>query len=280
MLDAVCTHGGEVRTYNIFDFQKLDPAVIELKRQHLQCPNPDCNGKAYYRRASVDGKVACFGSRYHIAECDEGRSSEQGSREEQQAQEVSQILAKAGEVVFDFSPVVVKAKPSAKTADSATRAKTGRRSSSTTANRTAKTATIGMDKALASLMRGSGLDSSDTVIQLDGRFNFKAKNLFVNFADAEPQASAADAKPKMFWGTISHSDADLNWLNPSDCDDVGIPIIRYQKAILSRFGITDRRDVEGAGLILYGKCFWNRSKTRKIIELWDSERIFISLLAD
>ncbi|SDJ21249.1 hypothetical protein SAMN04488540_1062 [Ferrimonas sediminum] len=280
MLDAVCTHGGEVCTYNIFDFQKLDPAVIELKRQHLQCPNPDCTGKAYYRRASIDGKAACFGSRYHIAGCDEGRSSEQGSRELQQAQEVRQLLLAGEEVRFDFSPVAVKGRSEPVTPLAATKADTRPGSSPDKVNKSAKPASIGMDKALASLMRGSGLDTSETVIQLDGRFNFKAKNLFVNFADAEPQASAADVKPKMFWGTISHTDADLEWLNPSDCDDVGIPIARYKKAILARFGITDRRDLEGAGLILYGKCFWNRSKTRKIIELWDAERIFISVLTD
>lgn len=43
------------------------------------------------------------------------------------------------------------------------------------------------------------------------------------------------------------------------------------------FKITERRDLEGARFILFGKYFWN---TQKIIELWNADRIFISVDED
>ncbi|OCP81698.1 hypothetical protein AKH11_13755 [Vibrio parahaemolyticus] len=46
------------------------------------------------------------------------------------------------------------------------------------------------------------------------------------------------------------------------------------------FKITERRDLEGARFILFGKCFWNTQKTRKIIELWNANGIFISVDED
>jgi hypothetical protein len=118
------------------------------------------------------------------------------------------------------------------------------------------------------------------LIEISQGYKYKARNLFVNFANAEAADSLKDARPKMFWGTISHADANMEWLNPSDCSDVGVPIKKYKDKIFKCFKITERRDLEGAGLMLFGKCFWNAERTRKIIELWNEERIFISLLED
>lgn len=276
MIDAVCTYGGKRKTYNIFNFQKLSNSDIEKYRQHLECPNLKCSAEAYYRKKSVDGKAACFGSRYHVRGCDEGRSSPQREREVKHALEVDKIIADSSEVIFDF--FAADSKPSGKSnIDRPSRPKsTGTRSSKshTGAVATTRNTVLGMEKALNSLMRGSDLAQSDTIITIDEKYPYKAKNLFVNFADAEPADNPKDARPKMFWGTISHSDADMEWLNPADCDDVGIPIKRYKDKIFKRFKITERRDLEGAGFILFGKCFWNAQKTRKIIELWNADWIF------
>ncbi|TOL77275.1 hypothetical protein CGH89_25105, partial [Vibrio parahaemolyticus] len=76
-----------------FNFQKLSDSDIEKYRQYLECPNPKCAAEAYYRRKSVDGKAACFGSRYHVQGCNEGRSSPQREREVKHALEVDKIIA-------------------------------------------------------------------------------------------------------------------------------------------------------------------------------------------
>lgn len=282
MIDAVCTYGGKRKTYNIFNFQKLSNSDIEKYRQHLECPNAKCAAEAYYRKKSVDGKAACFGSRYHIERCNEGRSSPQLEREAKHALEVDKIIADSSEVIFDFfaagsgqsreskSVHQSKFKPSC---SRSTKSHTG-------SSATVRNSVLGMEKALNSLLRGSDLAQSDTIITVSEKYRYKAKNLFVNFADAKPADSSKGARPKMFWGTISHSDIDMEWLNPADCNDVGIPIQRYTDKIHKRFRITQNRDLEGAGLILFGKCFWNAQKTRKIIELWNADRIFISVDED
>ncbi|AZG73670.1 hypothetical protein [Shewanella livingstonensis] len=291
MIDAVCTYGGERHIFSILKFQTLSESEIEQFRPFLMCPV--CKGKAYYRKKSSDGKAACFGSRYHIAGCDEGSLSTQREREVSHSREVNQIIASADVISIDFllskSIKQTKDRPSRDKQITAVALNPKAYSNLKPENinqldAKAKPAsnikTLGLDKILNSLMRGSDLAQSTTLIELDVGYTFKAKNLFVNFADAEPCDSVKQAKPKMYWGTISHLDKELDWLNPSDCNDVGILLSKYKSAILSHFNISEPRQLEGAGIIVFGKCFWNAKKTRKIIELWNAERIFISVLEE
>lgn len=291
-------------TYSVFKFQQLPEAEIERLRQHLYCPA--CYGKAYFRKASKDGKAACFGSRYHELDCIEFNPSAQKSREEQDALEVQQQLLDADALVIDFSLNPSNKRPS----NSAHKIKPSQEqevgAKSELENQTEQLASVqepkadyqvaadkpeiaitatrtpsqGLEKLLHSLLRGSDLATSDLWVYTDDerKYRWRAKNLFVNFADADP----TDNKPHMFWGTISHSDPTLSWLNPADSKDIGIPIEAVKTKLFKRFNIEDKRDLEGAGLILFGKCFWNKDKTRKIIQLWDNDlrRIFISTLDD
>lgn len=340
MLDAICELGaddlnanGEVAsgetgariTYSVFKFQKLGDDEIERLRQWLYCPA--CGGKAYFRKASKDGKAACFGSRYHQADCAEFKPSAQKSREEQDAIEVQQVLVEADALQIDFSlkplkpPKIVqfstqklsqetnsvnppmapvlsnkiqsKHAPSAPSFTEGALARrfpasgleaSGKLPSTSTpvteAPELKRVASQGLEKLLHSLLRGSDLATSDLWVYTDSerKYRWRAKNLFVNFADADP----SDNKPHLYWGTISHSDTSMNWLNPADSKDIGIPIEVVKDPLLTQFGIEDKRDLEGAGLILFGKCFWNKEKTRKIIQLWNNEltRIFISKIED
>lgn len=322
MLDAICVltteaagehassplrlnpHAQAGVTYSVFKFQQLPEAEIERLRQHLYCPA--CYGKAYFRKASKDGKAACFGSRYHELDCIEFNLSAQKSREEQDALEVQQQLLDADALVIDFSLNPSNKRPS----NSAHKIKASHEqevgSKSEIENDTEQLASVqepkagyqvatdkseiaitakrtpsqGLEKLLHSLLRGSDLATSDLWVYTDDerKYRWRAKNLFVNFADADP----TDNKPHMYWGTISHSDPTLSWLNPADSKDIGIPIEAVKTKLFKRFNIEDKRDLEGAGLILFGKCFWNKDKTRKIIQLWDNDlrRIFISTLDD
>ncbi|MEL4280420.1 MULTISPECIES: hypothetical protein [Shewanella] len=322
MLDAICVltteaaaehassplrlnpHAQAGVTYSVFKFQQLPEAEIERLRQHLYCPA--CYGKAYFRKASKDGRAACFGSRYHELDCIEFNPSAQKSREEQDALEVQQQLLDSDALVIDFSlnPSNKKLSNSAHKIKALQDQEVGAKSE--IENDTEQLASVqepkagyqvaadkpeigitakrtpsqGLEKLLHSLLRGSELATSDLWVYTDDerKYRWRAKNLFVNFADAAP----TDNKPHMYWGTISHSDPTLSWLNPADSKDIGIPIEAVKTKLFKRFNIEDKRDLEGAGLILFGKCFWNKDKTRKIIQLWDNDlrRIFISTLDD
>ncbi|WP_297893344.1 hypothetical protein [Shewanella sp.] len=319
MLDAICELGTEDHltartTYSVFKFQQLPDEDIERLRQWLICPA--CGGKAYFRKASKDGKAACFGSRYHQADCIEFKPSAQKSREEQDALEVQQQLVDADALMIDFSrkprrhsptnktptaPSASKTEPTPKSFtmltsssmlepsqvtvatsvdDRVQESKTDYQVNTATHPTEKRVPSQGLEKLLHSLLRGTDLAKSDLWVYTDSehKYRWRAKNLFVNFADADP----SDNKPHMYWGTISHTDSTMSWLNPADSKDIGIPIDGIKQPLLKQFEIEDKRCLEGAGLILFGKCFWNKEKTRKIIQLWnnDLQRIFISKLED
>lgn len=314
MLDAICEletedHLTARTTYSVFKFQQLPDEEIERLRQWLICPA--CGGKAYFRKASKDGKAACFGSRYHQADCIEFKPSAQKSREEQDAIEVQQQLVDADALMIDFSrkprrhtpankastaqALTSKTEPTPKSpsmpeSQVSTRLSVDDRVQesktdypvklSAQATTEKRVPSQGLEKLLHSLLRDSDLATSKLWVYTDSerKYRWRAKNLFVNFADADP----SDNKPHLYWGTISHTDPTMSWLNPADSKDIGIPIDSVKQPLFDLFEIEDKRCLEGAGLILFGKCFWNKEKTRKIIQLWnnDLQRIFISKLED
>ena len=117
-------------------------------------------------------------------------------------------------------------------------------------------------------MRGSALAKSDLWIYTSATHKWRAKNLFVNIADAQPTENGA---PRLYWGTISHADKTLNWLNPAEDRSVGLPVGKYREQLLSDFAIENPGDVEGAGFILFGKCVLSKDKKRKYIQLWEND---------
>ncbi len=295
MLDAVCRVEGQAeKTYSVFTFQRLSEQEIEALRQQLYCPV--CDGKAYFRKASRDGKAACFGSRYHQVDCSEFNPSASRKQEEQDALEVNQQLLESDALKIDFSmPLRRKSQPAQQAkveqaqaegvqspkgsylAEAKSKAETKTENQAepkaesehqSKGSPESKIATQGLQKLLHSLLRGSDLASSDLWVYTDDKYRWRAKNLFVNFADAEPNERHA---PRMYWGTISHADKALLWLNPADCKDVGIPIEEVKDELCKKYDIQQREDLEGAGIILFGKCFWNKDKTRKIIQLWNKD---------
>ncbi|QQX79416.1 hypothetical protein JK628_18075 [Shewanella sp. KX20019] len=304
MLDAICQYDAtKPMTYSVFKFQKLSDGDIEKYRQALVCPA--CAGKAYYRKASKDGKAACFGSRYHQADCAEFKPSAAKEREEQHAIEVNKQVVDSDAMIIDFSCAAKVTKPKVRPTVDKALSENGEVAVNSSPDITSvpaeadlskpalaiakpelvneddksetkmRIATQGLEKVLHSLLRGSDLATSDLWVYTDEKYRWRAKNLFVNFADAEPTDNGA---PRMYWGTISHTDKERLWLNPAETKDVGIPIDMFSSSLISRFGLKVRRDFEGAGIILFGKCFWNKAKNRKIIQLWsnDVSRLFIS----
>ncbi|GGI71049.1 hypothetical protein [Shewanella gelidii] len=305
MFDAVCKQTDQAdRVYSILEFQSLDPQAVEALRQHLFCP--ECGGKAYYRKASIDGKAACFGSRYHDDACQEFHPSQ--LKVIRDAQEMNQIVLESDALMIDFDHAVklsqrnVAPIPDGQVDQNATNAaivpgqdNTGRfetprhvksehaqinqQKSPTHSQSDTKVSRQGLAKLLNSLMRGSALEKSDLWIYTDEKYRWRAKNLFVNFADAEPTENGS---PRMYWGSISHADQAMGWLNPADCKDVGIPIDQFKHVLAHKFAVKEARDVEGAAMILFGRCFWNKDKSRKIIQIWGkpTPRFYIQKVED
>lgn len=62
---ARCAEDGQ--TYTAAAFAALHPSDLERMRQQLTCP--ECDGPAFFRKASRSGRAACFGARPHHDRC-------------------------------------------------------------------------------------------------------------------------------------------------------------------------------------------------------------------
>jgi len=287
MLDAICTFDKDnPKTYSIFEFKVLPEAQIDKLRYSLLCPV--CKQQAYFRRASKDGRQACFGSRYHDLDCAEFNPSARKTEEQKQLAEIEKILLQEDTLRIDFSKQAMVNKDRHK--QQAAEEKTQLTAKDPAAKSAVKKDLVvnkgdlnvvkqDLPKLLSSLLRGSSLASSDLWIYTSETHKWRAKNLFVNIADAEPTENGA---PRIYWGTLSHADNTLHWLNPAEDRRVGVPIAKYRDQLLSRFAIENPRDVEGAGFIMFGKCVLSKDKKRKYIQLWgnDLHYFYLSKVTD
>lgn len=267
MLDAICTESDKV--FSIFEFKVLPDAEINRLRYSLLCPV--CKQRAYFRRASRDGKQACFGSRYHDLECEEFNPSSQKTEDQKQLAEVEKLVLEVDELLIDFSvpisrksakPQQEKNPPKARMQSESIKKEGVKKESEVSVNKQT------LKKLLVSLLRGSSLASSDLWIYTSEKHKWRAKNLFVNVNDATPTDNGA---PRLYWGTLSHADKTLNWLNPAEERSVAIPLSKFQTQFVSRFDIQEPRDVEGAGFIIFAKCVESKDKKRKFLQLWGND---------
>lgn len=274
MLDAICIFDKEKpNTYSIFEFKALPEAEIDKLRYALICP--ECKQKAYFRCASKNGRQACFGSRYHALDCKEFNPSARKKEEEKQYLEMEEAVLLSDSLVIDFNKISAspnKEKPATGENNRDISLKEDKRkpvdSLKEDEENAVKVTKQGLGKLLTSLLRGSSLASSDLWVYTSATHKWRAKNLFVNIADAQPTDNGA---PRLYWGTISHADKTLNWLNPAEDRNVGIPISRYREKLQNRFAVANSADIEGAGFIMFGKCMLSRDKKRRYIQLWDND---------
>lgn len=283
MLDAICNYDPDnPKTYSIFEFKALAASDLDKLRHSLICPV--CKQKAYFRRASIDGRQACFGSRYHKPDCAEFNPTVRKSEEEKQLAEVEKVLLESDSLMIDFSAPLVKAKGIPEKISTENKKKASKVVNTSRAavkenkelgNSDPKISKQGLKKLLISLLRGSSLADSDLWIYTSEKHKWRAKNLFVNIKDAQPTDNGA---PRMYWGTISHADKSLNWLNPAEDSCVALPISKYRDDLLSRFDIKEAVDLEGAGFILFGKCVLSKDKKRRYIHLWGNDLQYLYLL--
>jgi hypothetical protein len=294
MIDAICLfdnqNSGSLRVQkviSIFEFKALPESEINRLRYSLLCP--ECHQVAYFRKASRDGKQACFGSRYHDKDCKEFNPSARKSAEEKEFAEVENLLLEVDSLQIDFSLAIKKPKSKTEVNNVPLKAINEKQKSTliTTDDEVSsigvnplditvdksdlikpKINKQGLSKLLTSLLRGSSLAKSDLWIYTSEKHKWRAKNLFVNVNKAIPTENGA---PRLYWGTISHADDSFNWLNPAEERSVAIPISKYREALLKRFDIQESRDIEGAGFIMFAKCIESKDKKRKFLQLWGND---------
>ena len=324
MLDAICMLSknhkptqhqiGEVDTkaqtiFSIYEFKLLPNEKIEQYRHSLFCP--ECLQVAYFRRASKDGKQACFGSRYHLENCSE-LNTYQRNKKAFNLSDDSQFSDVNDETVIIDSPKVsaVSITPSTQAenklrpnqdqgftinfsakpivsgqrtihSEKVTTASSGKKinveeqySERIESEPVEKKVTQTLAALLKSLFKNSSLATSEVWVHTSEKHRWRAKNLFVHFSNAQQLEKIA---PRMYWGTISHTDKKLLWLNVTDNKQLSIPIRPFKEALLARYKINQADDLKGARMIVFAKCLNNKQQNRQFLTLWDNDLQYLHL---
>ena len=314
-------------TFSIFEFKHFTAQQIAQYRHSLFCP--ECLQVAYFRKASKDGKQACFGSRHHLPNCselskvtkkalvdlksdlkedilvmiesnDEELIDDNIKRQievkdnkivekslKQNVIEITKSVENSDEGFFtDFS--VVNKNIVAKNTHIIEREKntvnedkikninelTDFKSLALISENSNKSIKQTLPKLLKSLFNNSSLASSNVWVHTSDKHKWRAKNLFVNFSDAEV---LENLPPRMYWGTINNADKELLWLNVADAKNVAIPIKLFRQAFLEQYSINKNTDVVGANIILFAKCLSNKDQSRKFLQLWSNDLQYLHL---
>ena len=301
-------------TFSIFEFKHFRAQQIALYRHSLFCP--ECLQVAYFRRASKDGKQACFGSRHHLPNCSElSKVTKKASvdlssdlsndlneevsvtlefNEESLKQNIKQSVIEITKSVensdegffIDFSAVnkniiakstyVIESQKNTVNKDK-TENNNGFTDSKSTAlisENSNKSIKQTLPKLLKSLLNNSSLASSNVWVHTSEKHKWRAKNLFVNFSDAEVLENLS---PRMYWGTINNADKELLWLNVADAKNVAIPIKLFRQDFLDKYSINKSTNLVGANIILFAKCLSNKDKSRKFLQLWSNDLQYLHL---
>ncbi|WP_025563443.1 hypothetical protein [Psychromonas sp. SP041] len=322
-------------TFSIFEFKHFTAQQIAQYRHSLFCP--ECLQIAYFRRASKDGKQACFGSRHHLPNCSElskvtkkasvdlssdlnndlneevsvtsepngealidesikqrievkdNKIVEENLKQniKQSVIEITKSVENSDEGFFiDFSAVnkniraknthVIESQKNTVNKDK-TENNNGLTDSKSTAlisENSNKSIKQTLPKLLKSLLNNSSLASSNVWVHTSEKHKWRAKNLFVNFSDAEVLENLS---PRMYWGAINNADKELLWLNVADAKNVAIPIKLFRQDFLDKYSINKNHDLAGANIILFAKCLTNKDKSRKFLQLWSNDLQYLHL---
>ncbi|MEL0660973.1 hypothetical protein V6255_17725 [Psychromonas arctica] len=318
-------------TFSIFEFKHFTAQQIAQYRHSLFCP--ECLQVAYFRRASKDGKQACFGSRHHLPHCSElskvtkkasldlsndlnedisvaiepndekfiDDSIKQSIKvkdnktvEESLKQSIKQNVIEIANPIedsdkgftIDFAAANKKIDvkktyiiESEKNTVNTDKVKSNKEvietkvtiAASENSNKSIKQT---LPKLLKSLLNNSSLASSNVWVHTSEKHKWRAKNLFVNFSDAEVLENLS---PRMYWGTINNADKELLWLNVADAKNVAIPIKLFRQDFLDKYSINKNHDLVGANIILFAKCLTNKDKSRKFLQLWSNDLQYLHL---
>jgi hypothetical protein len=242
---AFCT--ADNKTYSAFEFARLNPEELAYKRRFLQCP--ECGGPAFFRNATQNGRIPCFGARPHAHGC-------------------TQAALDYTKVKYDFdeerntlqnpdSKIIVELKYGAHTPVSPrlhprqdrnvsfeSHSYRGHRSDDSTHHRPGY--------LLRTLMESPWFATSNCRVELNGQPDMPAKEVFVDLNAISYQYSNHF---RGYWGMITDAnpDSDSIWLN------VGGPCyfsFCINKSDLSelrrRYKFDDLEDLAGAFVLVFG----------------------------
>lgn len=239
-------------TYNSTQFSKLDFSEMSEKRRSLFCP--ECNGPAFFRKETRNGRAACFGARPHAPGCSLSVLDE--TRITQGQTEVAEIINNPGErivVDLDFGTHQhVHADPNAGPFRGGVRAGMhigGHASNNARMHRRLST-------LLKTLIESPNFRTSQQILEILGR-EISVRDFFVPLLDiSESHLNTM----KGFWGMISDIGSGINdtvWLNSGGRGNISFCMDKDAfKQLCQRFNISDSdpEELSGAYILAIGEA--------------------------
>lgn len=255
MNEARCTEDGIV--YDAMNFSRQYPNDLGWKRRLLQCP--ECGAPAFFRNASPNGRVPCFGARPHVLGCNlaaydhERYGRNVGDQERVEARSGGKIVVDlrygAPENRFDGNPVSNFLAPTHSGG-------TGGRGFQPNAPTSCRPQSL-----LRSLVSSPDFCMSDWPLEVHGLSGISVRDFFIPLPAVTAQY---DGQLRGFWGMLTDVREDFRgtlWLNGGGRNNISFCLdARFLDQLHSRFRINSYEDLAGAYILVVGKLRASYSK--------------------
>lgn len=244
---ARCTEDGQI--YTAVTFATLHPIDLERMRQQLTCP--ECDGPAFFRKASRSGRAACFGARPHHDGCGlAAQDSEQVIEGEDTDLDV--LNNPAERIVVDLAYGVQPREIHGDPHEGTGRAGRAPRYVGGNPRPDAR-----MHRRLSSLLRtlieAPHFARSHQLLEIAGQPEIAVCDFFVPLLAANP---SMQGRMRGWWGLISDAkdggDGSL-WLNSGGRGMISFCIpVEMRAQVLDRFRPEDNEQLAGAYVLVIG----------------------------
>lgn len=244
MNTALCTI--DAVPYHSLAFAAMGEDRIEALRYSLECT--ECRGRAYFKKAGVDGRAPCFGAR-HGQGCTQATGGGMGWGDGGEGDQ-PEVPNPGTPIRIDLA-VGARADGEVAGAGAGQRAQgRGRRFAGGQGARAAQPRWR-LRSILKALIE-TDLGQSDHVFQAPNGRPLAARTYFVpaEFAGAMRHRN----EPRGIWGTVlsvKHRGGDAYWLNTGDPTQLSFRVEEHvMAAILERFHRADPEDLTGADILV------------------------------
>jgi hypothetical protein len=249
------------KTYTAFDFSHLPAVTLEEYRRSLVCA--ECEGPAFFRKQSTDGRAPCFGGRPHQAGC--SLASQDGGAWGVEGNDGEDERFNPGDrIVVDLRlDVGGNGTPGGNASDR--QHSQGRFFGGS--NGEHRTRTYKRLKAmLRALVEGHGLAVSTQIIEVPGLIEMQAKDFFVAFKDA---AGVPEKQYRGFWGSLSDARQGKDgaiFLNTGWITDPSIRVAEIDRDILLEMvGAANLEELSGAYILVLGNIGTPKENGKRFI---------------
>lgn len=244
---ALCTDDGV--TYEAVEFSHLPPVELAQKRRLLKCP--ECDGPAFFRKASRSGRAACFGARPHEDGCSLAAPEHDTQADGQGADQ--DALENPGErIVVDFNFGAVQ-QPAHEEAPGLPRNLNRRGRFISEGEQPDARTHRRLSTLLRTLLEVPQFSQSNQILEIVGRDEITVRDFFIPLADVSEEHIG---QYRGFWGMLSDARVAQNgtlWLNSGGRDDISFCLdLEQVEGIYERYGIEDEEDIAGAYILVFG----------------------------